>query len=695
MKTTARLALLLLAIAGCAPKPAPAVPAPESSPVAVAAAADDATVRFRDRSIDLAPFLQGFPYKNFTPDYDSGLFFYLHDGKDSTEMRVQPLRVTGEIDVAKGNAAFEPAIDWAKRSFWGMEHHPSTKSMILWGDDKNDEVMNLYRYSLGDKSLVRVTDKPYVYGFGLDEKKERIAFLPRYGAKEPFKTCLTLLDWKSGKEEELKCDEGAEYRFTWTHVLWRPDASGVIVEVNRNGDRAQGNIAWYDFKSKKLTPLLDKKARNIASTLDEWIDPTRFLYVSDETGFTNVFLYDLKTKSATQVTRFDEELGSWAPVVVNQKVYVAAIIKRPYESELVVVDPLTRDVVYGERHDDNIAILKYEGGAMYVYRDSVKTYLLVEEWRFRPAPPSLPGGGTVAGHRLTKESDVRVRPPASLSAKLDRCNVERVSYPTFDVDPNTKKPRQLHAYLFTPKDPPKDPSARFALITSFYGGENVYDSKAQIVCAAGGMAFSPAPRGSDGFGRDFFSLNDKDLGGDEIVDVMYAGRYLKEKLGLAEKQIGVWGGSHGGYATMRAMTFPDGVNGRKEHFDFGFGLSHAGFSNILTFYEKCNIPDWVKLEAGDPVKDAKKLLDRSPISHVELLSRPILLTHGENDNRVPVLESRQFAEKAKALGKPVTYVEFEGQGHGLKGIPNQKRLWQARFAFLEAALDPASGGGSH
>jgi dipeptidyl aminopeptidase/acylaminoacyl peptidase len=102
----------------------------------------------------------------------------------------------------------------------------------------------------------------------------------------------------------------------------------------------------------------------------------------------------------------------------------------------------------------------------------------------------------------------------------------------------------------------------------------------------------------------------------------------------------------------------------------------------------------VKLEAGDPVKEKDKLLDRSPISHVDLLRSPILLTHGENDNRVPVLESRQFAEKAKALGKPVTYVEFEGQGHGLKGIPNQKRLWQARFSFLESALDaPAAGSG--
>ena len=116
-------------------------------------------------------------------------------------------------------------------------------------------------------------------------------------------------------------------------------------------------------------------------------------------------------------------------------------------------------------------------------------------------------------------------------------------------------------------------------------------------------------------------------------------------------------------------------------FDFGFGWSHAGFSNILTFYETCNIPDWVVKEAGDPETEADKLLDRSPISHVERLEAPILLTHGSNDWRVPPDESRRFVEKAEALGKPVTYVEFEGQGHGIRGFENLVRYYQAVLDF--------------
>jgi hypothetical protein len=97
---------------------------------------------------------------------------------------------------------------------------------------------------------------------------------------------------------------------------------------------------------------------------------------------------------------------------------------------------------------------------------------------------------------------------------------------------------------------------------------------------------------------------------------------------------------------MRALTFPSHTNDRGESYDFGFGMSHAGFSNIVTVYDATNIPDWIILESGDP---------------------------------------------AKELGKPVTYVEFEGQGHGISGLGNQVTYYQARFNFLQDVVCEACG----
>jgi dipeptidyl aminopeptidase/acylaminoacyl peptidase len=133
--------------------------------------------------------------------------------------------------------------------------------------------------------------------------------------------------------------------------------------------------------------------------------------------------------------------------------------------------------------------------------------------------------------------------------------------------------------------------------------------------------------------------------------------------------------------------------GRGEPFDFGFGLAHAGFSDIKSFHDQCNIPDWVVLESGDPSQPEQlaRMRDRSPLSHVDLLRAPLLLTHGSNDWRVPVGESRAFAEKARALGKPVTYVEFPGQGHHIEGVALQRQLFQARFDFLMTVAGAAPG----
>ena len=93
----------------------------------------------------------------------------------------------------------------------------------------------------------------------------------------------------------------------------------------------------------------------------------------------------------------------------------------------------------------------------------------------------------------------------------------------------------------------------------------------------------------------------------------------------------------------------------------------------------------VLLEAGDPATEADKLKDRSPLSHVDLLQAPILLIHGENDSRVPVAESRQFAAACEAAGKDCVYLEFTGMGHHIKGVENLVRQYQATFDLIRRA----------
>jgi len=92
--------------------------------------------------------------------------------------------------------------------------------------------------------------------------------------------------------------------------------------------------------------------------------------------------------------------------------------------------------------------------------------------------------------------------PKALKEKIYNATPERITYPTFDVDPNTGKTRELHAYLYKPKKPlpPKD---QIVMIQSFYGGGNNFSTRYQILADAGIYVLSPSPRGSSGFGKEF------------------------------------------------------------------------------------------------------------------------------------------------------------------------------------------------
>jgi len=643
------------------------------------------TVSLLDRTIDLQPYFQGFPYSGWDADFEAGRLFYFHTTPEGNFLMVQPLsagRGSGLVDPEAGRRLHD--IDWSTRNYWGTRYDSLGGTMILLGDEKNDEVINLYRLSLDDGSLERLTWVPYIYGWGFSKDKKTIGYIARYGSTEPYRNCLTVLDPALGLNHEVLCETGAEYRMVWTSVNFRPDGSGVVLKLNRNGHRQLGNLAYLDLAAAQpaLEMLLPDgiERSGLGSYEKGWLDNDRFYYVSDETGYANLYVYDLATRMSRQVTAVAEQAWHMLLEVEGRKL-VLQTLDRPHENVMQVIDPATGRMLGQKTFDANIGVIGFDDKNHFIVSvtSAASPFHADEMWI------TLDHGKPV----WTFEPKIRL--PEQIARAIEQCNVERVEYPTFDIDPKTGAKRRLHAYLMTPKRPRANPAERLAVITSFYGGGNSYSTRQHIHCEAGISWLSPAVRGSSGFGKEFMALNDRDLGGDEIIDLFYGAKFLERKLSLAPSQIGVAGGSHGGYATMRALTFPPETNGRNESFPFGFGLSHAGFSSIVTFYDATNIPDWIILEAGDPKTERDKLLDRSPLSHVDLLQAPLLLTHGSNDNRVGVSESRQFSAKAVELGKPVTYVEFEGQGHGIKGLENLMHYYQVQSDFLRGVICGAQG----
>ena len=619
-------------------------------------------VSFKGRTIDLTPYVEGFPYSEFRPYYAAGKLYYMKRGATTDLLE---LDLSGNPDLTKGKKISD--IDYATRNVWGIRYNKNDNQLYWTGDEINDEVINLTRLDPKTGKVEKLTDVPYIFGYRWNEAGTKVAYIARLGDKANRLSELRILDLKTNKETKIIQDK-ADMRYTWGTPSWQPEGKGVAVTALKDADRTYGNIVYIDFDKKSQTLLTDaSKKRSFPGIFKEWLDNNTFMYISNEDGFRNIYSYNISTKKSNQLTKFTTDLGASEIVTIEGNKYMFATTSSPIETQIYLLDLPSGEIVMQKKSDVSIGVYDSDGDKMMVSAGSNASMFRIDEM-------------TVSKDKLVSKTVVDV--PKELKEKIYNATPERITFPTFDIDEKTGKTRELHAYLYKPKNPlpAKD---QIVMIQSFYGGGNNFSTRYQILADAGIYVLSPSPRGSSGFGKDFSALNDKDLGGNEIIDVFYAAKYISEKLNIPAKNIGVFGGSHGGYATMRTLTFPGEINGNKAEFDWGFGLSHAGFSDIIHFYENCNIPDWVTLEAGDPKTEAAKLNDRSPLYHADKMKGHLLLTHGTNDSRVPIAGSTMMADSLKKYDKNVKLVTFEGQGHGIKGLENTVTFYQTWFDFLE------------
>jgi dipeptidyl aminopeptidase/acylaminoacyl peptidase len=622
----------------------------------------ESVIKFFDREIDLEPYFNGFPYRGFVPVMKENLLFYYEMG-EKTELKIIPL---GTNDLTKGKLVSD--IDFAKRNVWGLKYRPEDSSLYWQGDEINDEVINIYRMNINTGEPEKLTDMPYIFGWNWNKDKDKAVYIARLGVKEKREGEIRIIDLNS-KQDLAVCKDIPELRYSWCKPSWRPDGSGAVVLALKDAHRNFSNLIYIDFATGKSTLLTDSSlVRKNLSVAGKWINNNQFIYVSDESGYSNLYKYDLGKSQSFKLTNFEKELsGDVVIPEVDGKNLIFCMTASPIENELYLIDPEEGDIVYSQKTKLNLSIVDHEENKIIYSASAGGVKFVMDEITV-----------SKTGFEIKNILDI----PDELKSQIIHADIERVEFPTFDIDPNTGKPRMLHGYLYKPKNPlPKDKQK--VLVHSFYGGGNYFHNRWHILTQAGLYIFSPSPRGSRGFGREFASLNDSDLGGNEIIDIIYAGRYISEKLDIPPERIGVFGGSHGGYAVMRLLTFPGEINGLKENFDWGFGISHAGFSDITHFYEHCNIPDWVILESGDPATEKEKLDDRSPLYHADKMNGRLLLTHGTNDQRVPVEGSRFMADSLRKYDKDVKLVEFEGQGHVVKGLENNKEFFRLWFEFLE------------
>jgi dipeptidyl aminopeptidase/acylaminoacyl peptidase len=191
-------------------------------------------------------------------------------------------------------------------------------------------------------------------------------------------------------------------------------------------------------------------------------------------------------------------------------------------------------------------------------------------------------------------------------------------------------------------------------------------------------------RGSSGYGKTFYKMDDLNHGDKDLKDCIWGKKWLQAQDYIDSTKIGIIGGSYGGYMTMAALTFaPE---------EFEVGVNIFGVTNWLRTLKSIP-PYWESFrnalykELGDPnTDDSVRLYEISPLFHAENVTKPLMVLQGANDPRVLQVESDEIVEAVKKNGVPVEYVVFPDEGHGFRKKENEINGYGQILDFLDKYL---------
>jgi dipeptidyl aminopeptidase/acylaminoacyl peptidase len=248
-----------------------------------------------------------------------------------------------------------------------------------------------------------------------------------------------------------------------------------------------------------------------------------------------------------------------------------------------------------------------------------------------------------------------------------------VHYPTFDG-------RRISAYVHVPFNLRRDGAS--PAIVMAHGGPSGqwtdgFSREAAYFADHGYVVIRPNVRGSTGYGKAFEDLNNLDWGGGDLRDLVAAADYIVASGLVARSRVAVMGGSYGGYLTLAALAFtPE---------RWAAGVDLYGISSIVTLARTTDplLMPYLTREMGDPVTNAPRMRERSPLLSAARIRAPLLILQGDNDPRVPLAESRQIEDAVRRNRGVVEMQIYRGEGHGFHKLEDQLDAMRRAVEFLD------------
>ncbi len=426
----------------------------------------------------------------------------------------------------------------------------------------------------------------------------------------------------------------------YLNPAWSPDGTRIAAKVPlRNGMRAQ--LAIVDVETGDET-LAGRPEGNIGCW--SWSpDGSKLLIAGDITQSWqfDLFLYDLRQQALHQLTddlSFQPDAGFATYLPPSQPVWLSESVAVVHGQErgasgLWEVDVSTGDVTRIAGWPAQHAGLNADAAG--------QTFL-------QSASSADEFGVLIRYDRQAGETTTIFDPNPDIEVEIDSelFTIERDGYP-------------IDIWLIRPAG--FDPAKRYPVVLDIHGGPNSWYGHApsamdRALAGAGYLVAYGNPRGSGSYGRAFTQEVINDWGGGDYEDLMAVLDRVLELPYADASRSGVYGYSYGGFMSSWII----GHTNR-----FKAAVIGAPVVDLISFFGQADIGhDFGPMQIGStPWENEQEYRFRSPLTYLEHAETPVLILHGESDDRVPIGQGEQLFATLASMGKEVEFVRYPGGSH--------------------------------
>jgi len=633
-----------LILAGCGSGSKDETPAAAQAPPVVAPARYDAKEFFTTTSFGLAP---GYAWSQD----DKQLLVH---ADDSGIFNAYALPAAG--------GAKEALTSSTKDSTFTVSWFPEDARILYTADQGGNELNHLYVRELSGESRDLTPGDKVRAQFG-SWSGDRKTFFVTTNERDPKAFDIYAYAAKDYSRKLI-------FRNTEALQITEVSPDGRYVALVKPRTAADSDIYLLDLQAKKSKPaLITQHTGNISHDVFDFTrDSKQLVYSTDEFGeFIQAWTYDIETGKKAALITADWDVS-----------FVAFSESGRYRVSGVNADARTAVTVLDSQTGKEIALAGLPPGdraQIRFSRDESKIALLVSS---DTAPNDVYTVDLAAGRadRLTQALNPQVK-------ETDLVPSQVVRYKSFDG-------LEVPSIVYRPKT--ASATNKVPAVVWVHGGpggqsRTGYSATLQHLVNHGYAVLAANNRGSSGYGKTFFHMDDKRHGDVDLKDIVYAKNYLAGLDWVDDEHIGIIGGSYGGYMVGAALAFEPEV--------FDVGIDIFGVMNWVRTLT--SIPPWWAAqkeslydEMGDPATDGERHRKISPLFHAKNIKVPLLVVQGSNDPRVLQVESDEIVAAVKANNVPVEYVIFPDEGHGFTKRDNRIAASNAYVAFLDKHLRPAT-----